>query len=399
MKRTFVAEPDGPLHPLRKVLPLKKSRQLVHSPGPNAEDNPFRPFLSQYWKYWFGQGDEESTQSRSETEKGNKTPDNTVPQPSASSSRPSAPLQSILEIRTRRERESFSIQDRVPLPFQNIFSRSYPKQTGPHFTAQNETKAVIEVVNTVFTLMEQKIEKDTSDRGRIYILRRIQEPRFLKIGRTTKDIKDRQKAIEPCVGKTEVIYGKDLVQVSNHTRLERLIHTELWRRERKFQCFNCSQKHQSHREWFEGISDEEAIEVVNRWRNWMLSEPYRSGKLRFLWQLRIRAYTENDVAMRSLVLKDKGDWRWCDFMEASSFGLADLWLRFFLFARRHVERSSCSRWDSLLQHWKSNVIFGFIISLISVVSSGISSFFQFSLPAYMLMNIAILGVGGALYAA
>ncbi|KAN0092234.1 T5orf172 domain containing protein [Hyaloscypha variabilis] len=140
------------------------------------------------------------------------------------------------------------------------------------------------------------------DEGYIYIFRSKPDAfpgrRYVKIGKTKQPIEKRRTQ---WTGKChfEFIHVKD----SNDKRflhyhaVERIIHTELYNERRKYKCNNCTHFHQlevgqasvqstptEHGEWFE-ISEERALQVVNKWREWVIkNEPYRhDGTLRAAW--------------------------------------------------------------------------------------------------------------------
>ena len=271
---------------------------------------------------------------------------------------------------------------------------------------KNEFRDIIENTNDVFDVMKEKIDKTHPDTGRIYILRNIEYPGFVKIGRTTKPIRKRQNQINRCIEqKLEVISGDDHSCIPNHQRVERVIHKELWNYERHFACRSCKRKRQRcedndgtsvHSEWFE-IPEAKAIEVVDRWRKWISTNPYCDGQLKQKELLRIEAYASNPALMHGMVIQD--EWHWQAFMQTSRFYFHFLWLRHLLCAKRSAGKTDCSRLESLSKHWKSNIIFALLIFVVSVILSTIPSLFPVSLPAYAGMNMVVFGAGGILYAA
>ena len=264
--------------------------------------------------------------------------------------------------------------------------------------------------------MKMPIKKDNPDKGRIYILRIVDNPGLVKIGRTTKMIWKRKGQINRCINrKVEAINDDNHANVPDHQRVEKLIHAELWHYERTFHCLckqNSKRKKYScedhdgltaHGEWFE-IPEAKAIEVVGRWTRWISTDPYRNGKLKSSEVLRIDACAQNPDHMNSMIAgnginKDNGFWRWDDFLGTSGLYLRYLWLHQLLYAKRFEKNSDCSRWDSFLKHWKSNVAFGLWITGFSVVMS----IFRYLLPSCIavlaVVTIAVLASSGILYAA
>ena len=204
------------------------------------------------------------------------------------------------------------------------------------------------IKSKVFALLQKDLGtgKD-SGRGYVYALSMKQYPGYIKIGRTGISVDGRQKAIERCVGdELHVFNQKDHYPVPNYERVENLIHEELRKERRKFAC-PCRKKttesDSMHNEWF-AISEAKAAEVVDRWRKWMYSNPYTGLKLRPAEQLKIDYYNVF------------GSFRWTEFVEFPRWKLLCIWLYNELHGSR-PQRPSCSRWDSLCKHWKSNLLF------------------------------------------
>ena len=275
------------------------------------------------------------------------------------------------------------------------------------FEPRQSRRTVVEITNDVFKIMNQDFEKNNADEGRIYIVRSHDHPGLFKIGRTSRSINKRRDEISRCIGpKLDTVNDANHSCVPNVQRCEKLIHTELANYERKF-CCGCKQKQRDcehldkltkHGEWFE-ISEAKAVEVVERWRKWISKNPYCDGALREKEWLLIKRHRDDQALMNSLISEDGEYWCWHAFMQTSMCYYEYLWLKNRLFSKRPGKQSDRSRWESLLKHWKSNIIFCLLILMVLIVSSAIVSIFGFSSSAYVLMDTIILGIGGILYAA
>ena len=151
------------------------------------------------------------------------------------------------------------------------------------------------IKHNVFALLQKDLgmSKDPGQ-GYVYALSMEQYPGYIKIGRTSVSIVERQKSIERCVRyKLHVFNQNDFYPVPNYERVENLTHEELRNERRKFAC-PCRKKAPGsdpsmHDEWF-AISEAKAAEVVDRWRKWMYSNPYTELKMRSAEQLKIDYY-------------------------------------------------------------------------------------------------------------
>lgn len=156
----------------------------------------------------------------------------------------------------------------------------------------------------------------------------------------------------------------------------------------------------THREWFE-TDEVQAVEVITRWRKWMSTKPYRDGRLKQWEKLRINLYHKDSDRMNAMVTGKDENWRLDIFMRDTPWQLRRLWLSATLFDERY-ERPTCSPWDSLWKHWKSNVLFGLVFFLLSNFLSVLSQFLLLSFtfaPSPAVLNTLVLGSGAILYAA
>ncbi|KAK3169755.1 hypothetical protein OEA41_009139 [Lepraria neglecta] len=225
------------------------------------------------------------------------------------------------------------------------------------------------IAHSIFNVMQKPLsDKKELDKGRIYTLRMLSHPGYVKIGRTENTILKRKKQIDACFPYgLEIINEDDHCKTPNHTRIEALVHAELQNYRRYFKC-PCKRKHRGklhdcegndgmtqHGEWFE-IDEDKACEVVSRWRKWMSLDPYSDGNLRPTEQARVDRYSEDPKLMNDMTVKDekgKEHWNWDKYMDSPQWSLHSLWIYKTLFGPR-FDKSNCSRWDSLWKHWKSN---------------------------------------------
>jgi len=294
-----------------------------------------------------------------------------------------------------------------------------PKEPTPsNFKSRNDDRSFVSTMYAVFGLMATDIvtkapkEGCVAKEGCVYLLRTAAFPGFIKFGYTTRPIEVRMKEINRCVDHKLEIVDPDYsrAQYPNYKRVEKLVHEELSTCRR---CFDCpckrarrigsefksdgNRKEGTHGEWFE-TSEEKALEVVRRWRNWMSTDPYIDGKLRFKEVLRINAYAGNSDTMKSMLTETGQDWRWDRFMSTSSLYLEYLWLCNFFCAKRVIDESDCSRLDSVLKHWKSNVIFGLSVTAVSILLSALPVLFPSS-ALFLTLITLIPGLVGVIYAA
>jgi hypothetical protein len=247
------------------------------------------------------------------------------------------------------------------------------------------------IAREVFDVMKKPLsETKHLDKGCVYRLRMIDRPGYVKIGRTTQNIKKRTKKISACLGDgLEIInYDVDSCMVQNHTRIEALVHTELQSYRRYFKC-PCSQKARGkiqdgeandgmtqHGEWFE-IDEEKACEVVRHWKDWMSTNPYNKGKLTYYEQAQIDRYANNQPLMETMVVKDENGrehWDWNRYLDSPYWYLRILWIHNFLLGEQIV-KSRRSRWDSLKEHWLSNFVFVLVMSLMFRYLLFVASYF------------------------
>ena len=224
----------------------------------------------------------------------------------------------------------------------------------------------------------QKIKKDIpqpnggASEGYIYVFRVVGRPGFVKIGITQGAIETRLKQVQSCTKyELEVLGTLSPTLVPFYERVEELIHMDLRNKHHSFEC-KCKQKQKQHRsnasdgltkhgEWF-AIGELEAMKTVERWTQWALQKPYTAdGMLKAEWQRNIRyCETNPDYYNKTVPAEENNNERWKSFMN----GTYDhsLFRREFLDDRPGKQ----SRWVSIQNDWKENVIFWFSHALISL---------------------------------
>ena len=231
-----------------------------------------------------------------------------------------------------------------------------------------------EIVSNVFDIMMEKAiaSKSTNakDIGYIYIFELRDRPGYVKIGQTTRSPGKRKKEIMRCkLGEFELTAVQHFTTIPWHTKLEKIIKTDLWAERRFFRC-PCGKKADPespngkgftrHGEWFE-MDKDEAMQRVENWREWMRSEPYNDdGVLLAKWLSRI---TNADLQK---IVNDEStkDW-WQDFYRPFP---NPSWLRKETIEARTDSHGfeQPSRIANVCRRWKDVVCF-FVIELLLFV--------------------------------
>ncbi|KAF4415007.1 DUF1766-domain-containing protein [Fusarium austroafricanum] len=122
-------------------------------------------------------------------------------------------------------------------------------------------------------------DKDRRD-GRVYMYEVEGNPGFVKIGYTTRSVEERLQDWDfNCNRAPKALYpipSSTAAAIPNACRVEALCHAELDHRRIRIYCHGCLKQ---HLEWFE-IPSTEAIAVIQKWSNWMATNPYQSIQLR-----------------------------------------------------------------------------------------------------------------------
>ena len=270
----------------------------------------------------------------------------------------------------------------------------------PSFESYDQGKLpVTNITNNVFNLILKDLGKSKDpNQGYIYALSMEGYKGYIKIGCTRVSIATRVTDIKRCVRyKLHVFNENDYHLVPNYERVEELIHEELRKERRQFPCTVCSPNKNAtgircpkmHDEWFE-ISEAKASEVVDKWREWMWSDPYCEGELRHTERLKIAYYRRRAAQLP-----------WIDFVKFQRWKLPCIWL-YEEFHKSRPQKPNCSRWDSLCKHWKSNLVFYlstliFSHTLFMVLAMLPPAFISIRYLAFV--NSIFLGGSALLYAA
>jgi hypothetical protein len=128
------------------------------------------------------------------------------------------------------------------------------------------------------------LEPREFDEGTLYIIERVTDPGYVKIGYTTIVADDRFAYFESYCGFVPVPI-RQFRHIPSVWRVERLVHNELSRyRRQSTTCVDNPTCGSLHSEWFQ-VDKEHAIEVMVRWSKWMSeASPYDvNGLLKTAW--------------------------------------------------------------------------------------------------------------------
>lgn len=143
--------------------------------------------------------------------------------------------------------------------------------------------------------IREMIRRPVTKGGHVYILKAPeyfqkhlpQEKPLFKIGMTT-DITQRIASIKRSCGISDLarVFDSGDVSLPLHWKVEELVHTELQNFRRPFACPKCKGNGSQaimHTEWF-AVTEEVALRTVQRWRNFILEEPYdENGDIKSFW--------------------------------------------------------------------------------------------------------------------
>jgi hypothetical protein len=172
-----------------------------------------------------------------------------------------------------------------------------------------EKKNKNDLKNEILRLIRRQKSKpaaaSTLTHGFVYIFKSDRLTGHVKIGSTVKapDIRIKEWGTA-CKFKTIQVTDKNDTAFRFCRIVEQIVHAELYNEQRIFYCDRCRMKHRfmmaerergagetdlnvrptEHGEWFE-ISETKALEVVNKWRDWMIHlQPYKEdATLRSCW--------------------------------------------------------------------------------------------------------------------
>lgn len=286
----------------------------------------------------------------------------------------------------------------------------------PIFEANGEPRSVIETTRRVFKEMRKPLTSTTSrdqrmkDVGYIYAFSMPGYPGYIKIGRTKNDIRLRQKQIQACAGwKLKMFNEGDYCPVSNHQKVEKLIHEALQPFRRKFSC-NCKARGScdedknvvEHSEWFE-IDQDHAVETISRWRGWMNSNPYCNRQLKSNEDLRIDLHDRRLTYLSngSNKGKDIPYFDWDAFMRFPVWQRIQMQINLCLHEDRPDRDDTSPRWNSAWKHWQLNFICISYFFLLSFVTTVAARFVPWPVGTLVLACLtgSLLSLSAVLYAA
>jgi hypothetical protein len=206
------------------------------------------------------------------------------------------------------------------------------------------------------SLTSSQIEDSTP--GYIYIFRDPAKPNQVKIGKSKRIYQRHERIQNNCVPGLIVCYPG--LEVFGEHRAEMLCGAELDGLRKEYPCSQCRNQNghaRIHREWFE-VSEELALQVVQKWTNFMRMKPYDSdrGLTDFWWDRinnRERYLKKRDIDA-SNVPKDylARHQQWSKFV---NIGLCDqLQYKWRYFSNNHKK----------VEYWKNWSISLFIASIL-----------------------------------
>jgi hypothetical protein len=180
-----------------------------------------------------------------------------------------------------------------------------PKLEHMHLEKKNKNDLKNEILRLIRRQRAKPAAVSTLKHGYVYIFKSDRFPGHVKIGSTVKAPDSRIKEWgTACEFKTIQVTDKNDRAFRFCRIVEQIVHAELYNERKIFYCDRCKMKHRftmaerekgageteldvrptEHGEWFE-ISETEALEVVNKWRDWMIHQkPYKEdATLRSCW--------------------------------------------------------------------------------------------------------------------
>ncbi|CZR65097.1 uncharacterized protein PAC_14997 [Phialocephala subalpina] len=184
-------------------------------------------------------------------------------------------------------------------------TRKSPKLEYMHPKEKNKNDLKNEILRTIRRQKSKPAAASTLKYGYVYIFKSDRFKGHVKIGSTVKAPDTRIKEWSTtCNFKTIQVTDKNDRAFRFCRIVEQIVHAELYNQQKRFYCDRCKMKHRftmaerakgtgeteldvrptEHGEWFE-ISETKALEVVNKWRDWMIhQEPYKEdATLRSCW--------------------------------------------------------------------------------------------------------------------
>lgn len=171
------------------------------------------------------------------------------------------------------------------------------------------------------------IFEDVKPAGHVYILRAPEhfaknpgKPVCVKIG-SALDVEQRVRSIQQKCGLESLERVRDYGDLPHHLykKVEQLAHAELANFRRTLHCGQCRTskgEETDHREWFE-VSEEVVLRVVQRWRLFVLQEPYDdNGRILTHWSTMLKP---ENMRCQTILERDddhdERDRRWREWLE------------------------------------------------------------------------------------
>ena len=139
-----------------------------------------------------------------------------------------------------------------------------------------ESRAVVDHGEWILEQANREFTKQELDAGYIYAYWNRTVFGAYKIGYTTRNVDERLIEWESkCKHEAERVYPPHhevAALVPHAKRVERLIHADL--RKCRFVELGCHGCYRSHCEWFKGLNESLLKSKIEKWTDWMMSEPY-----------------------------------------------------------------------------------------------------------------------------
>ena len=150
-------------------------------------------------------------------------------------------------------------------------------------------RPIIRIITTPLSPSEKR-------EGCIYVFQRKEVFGLCRVGYTTHNVHQRRRQFsEHCRQSQQILYQR---QVRNVRRVEALIHIELaGHRQVEKVCNLGNGCRCAHREWF-ALSPDKAVAIIERWAQWMDSEPYSADNTldgRWLEQVEVEVGKEPQI--------------------------------------------------------------------------------------------------------
>ncbi|OBT70181.1 hypothetical protein VE03_00313 [Pseudogymnoascus sp. 23342-1-I1] len=196
------------------------------------------------------------------------------------------------------------------------------KKTGSiEFEQYKEIESPVDTKIAILNVILQEDKKHSLDKekGFVYIYKLGSSEGHVKIGKSKQKHGLRVKQwAQSCKLPFERISDLNDKRFMHYGIVEKLIHTELSKERKMYECETCKRKGRKqledpgvdHTEWFE-VTEKHALEVVERWRGWLVRhQPYdKDGALRRIWVWKHGQLSEATTAdYKEWVILTWSDW-------------------------------------------------------------------------------------------